>query len=405
MKDLTAKQVTVLRKPGKHRVSRNLYLQISEAGARSWLFRYMRHGKPHWHGLGSWDLMSLADARDKVLTCRKMLQSGIDPIEHERAQRMQVLLVSAATLTFRECGEAYLRSHDGSWRSDRHRHQWRASLATYVYPAIGNLPVQVIDVGLVLKAIEPIWHTKTETATRVLGRIEAILDWATVRGYRQGDNPARWRNHLDQLLPARAKLQPRQHFTAMPYTEVPKFVARLRERSGIPSRALEFTILNASRTAETLGATWAEIDLTAGIWTIPSGRIKAGREHRQPLSDRALEILRSLPREPDSPRVFISSRQGKPLAGVAMLRVLCDMGAHVTTHGFRAAFRTWAAEQTNFPRDLTEAALAHVVETRTGAAYQRGDLFEKRRRLMSAWARYCSTPRATGEVVPMARKG
>jgi integrase len=405
MRDLTVKEVTALRKPGKHRVSRNLYLQLTETGARSWLFRYERHGAAHWHGLGSYDLVPLAEAREKALACRKLVLAGIDPIAHERAQRQQALLAAVSTMTFRECAAAYLASHEASWRSDIHRQQWIRSLEKYVYPLIGDLPVQAVDVGLVLKVLEPIWHRKTETGSRVRGRIEAVLDWAKARGYRQGDNPARWRGHLDQLLPKPTKLRKVQHMAAMPYAEMPSFMPRLRAQSGIPARALEFTIYTVARPAEALEARWHEVDLDAQVWVVPGKRMKGGADHRVPLSDRAVEILRALPREDGNPRVFISARRGKALSPAAMLRVLRDLGVDCTVHGFRSSSRDWAGETTAHAREVIEAALAHRIKDKAEAAYARGDLFQKRRRLMEAWARYCSTPRAAGDVVAFARKG
>jgi integrase len=406
MKDLTAKAVAGLRAPGKHRVSRNLYLQVTDAGARSWLFRYMRHGAPHWHGLGSCDLVSLAEARERVIACRKMLLAGIDPIKHERAQRMQAFLAAASTMTFRECGEACVRAYESSWRNPKHRQQWRTTLATFVYPVIGDLPVQAVDVGLVMRILEPIWQEKPETASRVRGRIEAVLDWATARRYRQGDNPARWRGHLDQLLPKKTKVRKVRHQPALPYQAIPDFMAGLRAQSSISAKALEFTILAAVRTNETIHATWDEIDAAGQIWSIPLHRMKAARDFRVPLIDRQLEILASLPRENDNPHLFIGARSGAGLSNMAMLELLRGMGGTgYTVHGFRSSFRDWCAEQTNYPRELAEAALAHVLKDKTEAAYQRGDLFEKRRKLMRAWAGYCSSPaRARGEIVAIASK-
>jgi integrase len=405
MKDLTVKAVEAIRTPGKHRVSRNLYLQIA-GDARTWLFRYMRHGSPHWHGLGAYDLVSLAEARDKVLVCRKMLLEGIDPIEARKAERMQALLATASTMTFRACGEAYIAAHEATWRNPKHRQQWRNTLKTYAYPTIGELPVQAVDVAHVMKILEPIWQPKPETASRVRGRIETVLDWATARGYRTGENPARWRGHLDQLLPKKTKVRKVQHQPAMPYLAVPGFMSELRERDSISARGLEFTILAAVRTSETIGATWDEIDLEAKTWTIPARRIKAERDHRVPLSARLLEILASIPREQGNSHLFVGARHSKGLSDMAMLELLRGMDSNgYTVHGFRSSFRDWCAEQTNYPRELAEVALAHALKDRTEAAYQRGDLLQKRRRLMADWARYCASPsRAEGEVVALGGK-
>jgi integrase len=407
MKDLTAKAVAALREPGKHRVSRNLYLQITETAARSWLFRYMRHGVPRWHGLGAYELVSLAEARDKALACRKLLLAGIDPIEQAQAQKMQALLAAASTMTFQQCAEAYIRAHETSWRNPKHRAQWSATLATYVYPIIGPLPVAAVDVAHVTKILEPIWQEKSETASRVRGRIETVLDWATARKYREGDNPARWRGHLDQLLPNKTKVRRVRHQPAMPYAAVPGFMATLRDQSSISAKALEFTVLSAVRTSETINATWDEINEKEKAWTVPASRMKAEKEHRVPLSDRMLEILAALPRETDNPHLFVGARKGKGLSDMAMLELLRGMdGNGYTVHGFRSSFRDWCAEQTSYPRELAEAALAHVLKDKTEASYQRGDLLEKRRKLMRAWASYCaSPPRTAGDVVvPMARK-
>ena len=407
MKDLTARQVMNQRAPGKHRVSRNLYLQVTDAGAKSWLFRYMRNNLAHWHGLGSCDLVSLAEARDKAIACRKMLLAGIDPIERERERKTQALLATASTVTFQEAAERYIAAHASSWRNPKHAAQWPATLATYCYPVVGALPVQAVDVGLVMRILEPIWLTKPETASRVRGRIETVLDWATARGYRTGDNPARWRGHLDQLLPRKTKVHKVRHQPAMPYADVPAFMARLRAHDSISARALEFTGLAAVRTNETIYAAWAEIDLAAKTWTIPGRRMKSERDHRVPLSDRALEILASLPREKDNPYVFIGARKGKGLSNMAMLEV-------AARHGRQRLYRAWlplelprlVRRADQYPRELAEAALAHVLKDKTEASYQRGDLFEKRRKLMRAWAGYrTSPPRTGGDVVALTGTG
>jgi integrase len=407
MKDLTLKQVAALRAPGKHRVSKCCYLQVTETGARSWLFRYQRHGRAHWHGLGGCDLVSLAEARDLTIDRRKMLRAGIDPIEHARARRQQALVATAVTMTFRQCAERYIASHKAGWRSAVHHHQWVSSLAAYAFPIIGDLPVHAIDVSLVLRVLEPIWREKTETATRVRNRVELILDWARARGYRPKDspNPARWRGHLDKLLPKPTNLRLVQHLAAMSYVEVPDFAASLRGRPGVPARALEFLILTAARPGEGLGATWAEIDLDNRVWTVPAGRMKGHREHRVPLSDRAVELLTLLPREAGNDRVFLSPRRGKALSQSWVLRVMKGMGVEGTPHGFRSSFRDWCAEMTGFPSELAEMSLAHAIKGKAEAAYFRSDVMAKRRRLMDAWARYVTSPApAKSEVVPMARR-
>jgi integrase len=311
------------------------------------------------------------------------------------------MLAAASIMTFEQCGKAYITAHEPSWRNGKHRQQWRNTLDTYVYPAIGSLPVQVIDTAMVVKILEPIWTAKPETAGRVRGRIESILDWATVREFRTGDNPARWKGHLDHLLPRKGKIHRVRHQPAMHYRDVPAFMAELRSQTRTSARALEFTILNTVRTAEAIRATWPEIDREAKIWTISARRIKAARDHRVPLSDRALAILDALPREEGDDHLFIGARAGKGLSDMAMLELLRGMaGNGYTVHGFRSSFRDWCAEQTNYPRELAEVALAHALKNKVEAAYQRGDLLEKRRRLMRDWARYCaSPPRAEGGAV------
>jgi integrase len=399
----------LMARPGLHAVGgvAGLLFQVSRGQSgqlrRSWILRVVVGTKRRDIGLGSYPSVTLGIARDRAREVREQVRAGIDPTEQRRRARADLIAAQASMITFRECGEAYVKAHESTWRNPKHRQQWRNTLDTYVYPVIGNLPVQAIDVGLVMKIIEPIWHDKPETASRVRGRVETILDWAKARGYRTGDNPARWRGHLDQLLPRKTKVRKVRHQPAMSYRDVPGFTARLRAQDSASARALEFTILGAVRTGETINAVWAEIDLAARTWTIPAGRMKAGRDFRVPLSDRMIEILRSLPRDKDNPHLFAGAVEGRGLSNMTMLELLRGMdGNGYTVHGFRSSFRDWAAEQTNFPRELAEAALAHVVKDATEASYQRGDLFAKRRRLMDAWARYLSTPeQETGKVVTL----
>jgi len=290
-------------------------------------------------------------------------------------------------MTFSQCAEAYIETHEPAWRSTRHLQQWNESLRMYVGPVIGTLPVQQIDVALVMKVLQPIWQSKTETASRVRQRIEAVLDWATASGFRTGDNPARWRGHLENLLPPTNKIQKVKHLAALPYAQVGAFLAGLRKRGSLAARALEFTVLTATRSGEVLGARWSEVDFEPKVWTVPAERTKGHREHRVPLARRALEILRALPRSGD--RVFPLGRDA--------LWFEAPEGA--TVHGFRSSFRDWCAEQTNFPREVAEAALGHVVGDSTERAYWRGDVLEKRRKLMEAWAGYCSKAAPAGEVI------
>jgi integrase len=400
---LTALKVGRPLKPGMYADGAGLHLQVTGAGAKSWIFRFSLHGKAREMGLGSLSAVSLADARTKAAECRRLRQDGIDPIEARKTQRQQAALDAAKTLTFKEASASYIASHKAGWRNEKHVSQWENTLATYAEPVIGALSIQAIDTALVQKVLDPIWKTKPETASRVRGRIEAILDWAKVRGLRQGENPARWRGHLDHLLPAKAKVRRVKHHAALPYAELPDFIAKLRAQEGVAARAFEFTILTAARTGDTIGAVWNEVNTSDKIWTVPADRMKAGKEHRVPLSSRALAILRDDHDLRTSDYVFPGGKTGKPLSNMAMTEVLRRMGrGDITVHGFRSTFRDWAAERTNFPSEVVEMALAHAVGDKVEAAYRRGDLFEKRRRLMAEWASYCNTPTAvTRKVIPM----
>lgn len=380
-----------------------LYLQVTASGARTWVYRFMLHGRAREMGLGPLHIVSLAEAREKARECRKLRHEGIDPIEARRARLSDERLAAATAMTFRECAEAYIAAHKAGWRNPKHAAQWPSTLETYVYTVCGSLPVQGVDVGLVMKVLEPIWQTKPETASRVRGRVETVLDWATARGYRKGENPARWRGHLDKLLPARAKVRKVEHHRALPYAEMGGFIADLREQEGVAARALEFLILTATRTGEVIGARWEEFDIGEKLWTVPGVRMKAGKEHRVPLSGRALAIMDEMKaaRVNEHEFVFPGGKPRKPLSNMAMLKVLQRMGRKdLTAHGFRSSFRDWAAERTGFPHEVAEMALAHAVGDKVEAAYRRGDLFQKRRQLMDAWAKHCEAqPR--GKVIPM----
>jgi integrase len=349
-------------------------------------------------GLGPASLITLAEARDKAREARRALLDGADPLTAKRERRAHARLQAATGVTFKQAAERMMASHGAAWKNPKHRQQWRNTLATYAHPHFGELSVAAVDTGLVLKALEPIWNEKPETAGRVRGRIESVLDWAKARGYREGENPARWRGHLDKLLPNRRKVKRVRNHPAMPYVELPEFMGELRERTSVSARALEFAILTAARTGEVIGATWAEIDIPGATWTIPAPRMKAGKEHRVPLSARALELLESLPREGEF--VFIGGRAGKPLSNMAMLELIRGMkpGTGYVPHGFRSTVRDWAAECTSYSSEVVEMALAHAIESKVEAAYRRGDLFEKRRRLMDEWAAFCASPAVSGEV-------
>jgi integrase len=332
-----------------------------------------------------------------------MVKDGLDPIDDRRALRAAKRAERAKVMTFRQCAEAYVAAHQAGWRNHKHAAQWPSTLSAYVYPHFGSLPVQVIDTGLVTKALEPIWLEKPETAGRVRGRIESILDWATARGYREGENPARWRGHLENLLPKKSKVRRVEHHAALPYAELGTFMTELRQQNGIAARALEFTILTAARTGEAIGARWDEINVADRLWTISATRMKAGKEHRVPLSDRALAILEEMWAIRPGEFVFPGGRGGQAISNMAMTMALRRMGrGGLTVHGFRSSFRDWSAERTNFPREVAEMALAHTVADRVEAAHRRGDIFEKRRQLAAAWAKYVTMPVIGANVVALA---
>jgi integrase len=398
-----AKGPTVLHDGG------GLYLRVSPTGSKSWVFRFQLNGKRRDMGLGPYPDISLAEARRKAAEHRHQRREGIDPLDGKAAQRQAQRLAVAKGRTFREMAEEFIGRNEPGWRNAKHRQQWRNTLATYVYPVLGELPVAAIDVGFVVQVLDPIWSKKPETASRVRGRIEAVLDAATVRGFRHGVNPAQWKGNLAHILPPRARVRKVAHHAALPFDEMPTFLAALRSRQGMAARALEFTALTAARTGEVLGARWREIDMTAKVWTVPGERMKAGRDHRVPLSDPALDVLEKvLPlalmadaaANPGAP-VFPGPRRALPMSNMTMLMLLRRMKRDdLTAHGFRSTFSDWAAERTAYPREVVEMALAHAVENKVEAAYRRGDLFEKRRKLMEAWAAFCETA-PSREVVPL----
>jgi integrase len=404
---LTALKVDKAKEPGMYADGGGLYLRVTTEGARNWVLRYMLDRRPRWMGLGPLALYGLQEARAKALDARRQRHEGIDPIEARRAERARQRLDAAKTVTFRQCAEAYIASHRAGWRNGKHAAQWGATLSTYAYPIIGGLPVQAVDIALVLKVLEPIWTAKPETASRVRGRLESILDFAKVRGERDGENPARWRGHLDKLLPAHSKVRQVEHHAALPYAELPAFLASLREQEGVAALAMEFLILTAARTGEGIGALWAEIDLFDKTWTVPAARMKRRREHRVPLSARALAVLDEMRLARDGNNgdafVFPGGKVGKPLSNMAFLMLLRRMGRNdLTAHGFRATFKTWASERTSFQNEIVEASLAHAIGGKVEQAYRRGDLFDKRRKLMHAWSAYSAAPEA-GEVVGFRR--
>ena len=403
---LTARQVQT-KGPGLYADGGGLYLRVTPTEARMWLYRFQMHGRRRDMGLGPTDLYSLAEARQKALEARKLVAEGVDPIEARQAKRSAAAVDASKGMTFRACAEAYINAHRSGWRNPKHAAQWPATLDAYAYPHFGSLPVQAVDVGLVLKAIEPIWTVKPETASRVRGRIEIVLDWATARGYRQGENPARWRGHLENLLPPRSKVRRVEHYAALPYAEVAAFVADLRQQEGVGARALEFAILTAARTGEVIGARWGEINIAERLWTVPADRMKAGKEHRAPLSDAAMAIVEKMAAIRQGDHLFPGGKAERPISNMAMLMLLRRMGRDdLTAHGFRSTFRDWAAECTNFPAEVAEMALAHTVGDKLEAAYRRGDLFQKRREIMAAWANFIDRDNtATVVTMPVAGRG
>jgi integrase len=399
---LSAIKVSNLKGPGFFADGANLYYRIAPGGARGWIFRYTVQNRTRDMGLGSFPAITLAAARKLAGKCRELVNEGADPIEQRRSERSAQRVAAAKSVTFDECVRQYIEDHEAGWRNPKHRAQWKSTLASYASPVFGKLPVSAIDDGLVLRAVKPIWSVKPETASRVRGRIESVLDWARVHGYRSGENPARWKGHLDHLLPAKSKVRRVKHHAAMPYTAISSFMAALRQRDDGTARALEFTILTAARTGECLGATWDEIDLHNKVWTIPPERMKAGKEHRVPLSATAMTLLGSLKGDRRGDFLFPGEKRGRPLSQMAMSMLLRRMGhGDVTTHGFRSTFRDWAAELTNFPREVVEMALAHAIPSAVEAAYRRGDLFEKRLRLMQAWTDYCAVAGGGETIVPL----
>lgn len=392
--------------PGLFADGGNLYLLVKASGSKSWVFRYRDRstGKLRDKGLGPLHSVTLKAAREKAHALRAMLLEGGDPIDTAREARAAAAVESAKAMTFGHCASAYIAAHRAGWRNAKHGQQWGNTLKQHA-ALLMPLPVAAIDTALVLKVVEPIWTTTTETATRVRQRIEKVLDWATTRGYRTGDNPARLRGHLENLLPKARKVSKVIHMPAMPYADVPAFVEALRKRPGLSARALEYIILTAARASEAVGATWGEIDLDAAVWTVPAERMKAGRPHRVPLSDASVSLLRDLYQEGVAPSgyVFPGARRGRAMTIAAPLRMLQrDMTKpDLTVHGFRSSFRDWAAERTAFAREVIEASLAHVVRDQTEAAYFRSDVLAKRAKLAQAWADFLKKPTTGASVVPI----
>jgi integrase len=399
---LSVKAVAAKKHSGLYCDGGGLYLQVTPSGTKTWIFRFRSPLTRRLRdmGLGALHSVGLAEARKKAAAQRTVLGNGLDPIETRDQENRREAIEAAKAVTFAQCAASYIESHKAGWRNPKHCEQWTNTLETYAVPAIGALPVQDVDTGLVLKVLEPIWSKKPETASRLRGRIENILDWAKAREYRSGENPARWKGHLNQLLPALSKKHRVTHHKAMPFAEVGVLVANLQELESVAARCLEFTILTAARTSEATQARPGEFDLAAATWTVPASRMKAKKEHRVPLSARAVKMVREMLKLKQA-YVFLTSHRAKPISNMAMLHLLHRLNVDATVHGFRSSFRDWAAERTSFPHEVCEMALAHTIPNAAEAAYRRGDLFEKRAKLMQAWADFLATSRTGSTVIPL----
>lgn len=404
-KELGALEVGRLKDAGLHAVGgvAGLHLQITPAGSRSWILRTVVGGKRRDVGLGAFPAVTLADARRLAREFREKAAAGVDPVLEREAAKQALIAAQEARVTFDEASRQFIRAKESEWRNAKHGAQWTATLTNYASPVIGKLAVGDVELSHVLRILEPIWATKTETASRVRGRIESVLDWAIVCGYRKGENPARWRGHLDKILSKPSKTKEVEHHTAVPVDDLGAFVESLRKREGIAAKALEFLILTAARSGEVREAVWSEIDINKKVWVIPKERMKAGREHRVPLSESAIKLLQALPRKEGSDAVFPAPRANF-LSDMSLSAVMRRMQVNAVPHGFRSTFRDWAAERTSYPRDVAEMALAHAIGNKVEAAYRRGDLFDKRTRMMEEWARFCDKPQVGASVVPIRAK-
>ena len=405
-RELGALEVSRLDKPGLHAVGgvAGLALKVAGPDARSWILRAMVGGKRRDMGLGGYPDVTLAGAKEAARAARAKIKEGIDPVEDAKAKRSALYAQRAAAMTFSEAAKAYIAVKEAEWKNAKHGDQWRNTLATYAEPVIGNIFVRDVDQSHVMRVLEPIWLEKTETAKRLRGRIEKVLDWARVRGFRskEQENPARWRGHLDTLLQSPGKVQTVEHHPALPMDDMGAFMVELRKQEGMGARALEFAILTAARSGEVRGATWSEIDLKDATWTIPASRMKMKREHRAALNAEAVTLLESLSRTHD---LVFPNTKGDMLSDMTLTAVLRRMNrSDITAHGFRSTFRDWCSERTNYPRDVAEMALAHAIGDKVEAAYRRGDLFEKRRRMMKEWGKFSSKVQVAGTVTPIKGK-
>jgi integrase len=401
-RELSALEVRRLKHPGLYAVGGvdGLQIQVKESGARSWILRATIGGRRRDVGLGGFPTVTLEQARYRAREARDQIWQGIDPVAARRASVAALRSAEAKRLTFDQAARMCHQTKASEFRSPKHKNDWINSITTHVSPHIGRLPVADIDLPHVVAVLEPIWIAKTETATRVRQRIEAVLAWATVNKYREGENPARWDGNLEHALPRPSKIRKVDHFAAIPWQDVPAFVADLRQREGMGARALEFGILTAARSGEVRLATWDEIDLDAKVWTVPGDRMKAGKPHRVPLSDAAVSLLQALPRMEGSAYVFPAPRGGA-LSDMSLSAVVRRMDVDAVPHGFRSSFKDWARSSTSYPDEVSELALAHVNSDATRAAYARDELLPKRARLMRDWAKFCTSPPAKGNVISM----
>ncbi|OWG12685.1 putative prophage CPS-53 integrase [Delftia sp. K82] len=368
-----------------------LWLKVTEGGSKSWILRYTMAGRERWTGLGPYPDVSLAEARDKAMAWRKQVREGVDPMKVKQEAMATARAEQAKKVTFAWCAAQYIESHRAGWKNAKHAEQWVSTLAMYAEPVVGKMDVALVETEHVVRVLEPIWNSKPETASRLRGRIESILGWASARRLRSGDNPARWKGHLDSLFPARTKVSRTRHFAALPWKDMRPFMTSLEAQAGVGALALRFTILTAARSGEVRGMVWDEVDLSARLWVVPAERMKAGREHRIPLSDAAVALLRQQEQVllAGTNVVFPSVRDHKPLSDMTLTAVLRRMQRNdLTVHGFRSTFRDWAAEATDYPQEMAEMALAHVVSNKVEAAYRRGDMLEKRREMMQKWAEF-----------------
>jgi integrase len=408
---LTPAKVKNATKPGLYGDGAGLWLNVGPTGGKSWLFRFMLNGRAREMGLGPLHTIGLAEARERATAARRLRLDGTDPLDARQAEKARKAAEAAAAVTFQKAAEGYVKAHRAAWRNAKHAWQWTATLESHVFPVIGELSVASVETGHVTRILEPIWIRLPETAARVRGRIEAVLDYAKTHGWRSGENPARWKGHLQNVLPARDRVSRVEHHAALPWADIGGFMLDLRGQVGMAALALRFAILTAARTGEVIGAQWSEIEMQGAIWTIPAARMKTGKLHRVPLPDAALDVLREAAKlgrttAPDAP-VFAGGNGVRGLSNMAMLALLRRMKrGDLTVHGFRSSFRDWASEVTGYQREVVEQALAHLIPDKVEAAYRRGDLFEKRRRLMADWAAFCAStsPDEMGEVVALARR-